>query len=250
MGWRLSGITLAPGRDTTMVAEVIPQSYDGVGKLISQPSKKRHRFCKPTFPMGTYVSQPLVTKCNNLDEVRIFLAKCRYVSDQEQFNRADYWMPPEQFEERKKGDCDDFALWTWRQLLSMGYHARFVSGLWGRYEYVHAWVTFTDNGRTFLVEPTAAWAGPKLPRLSTFRYQPRLSVGWNGERLQYYEHEKRNYDPALWEMIMLVSEWLPYWITTRSRAYYGWGWYFIRRAINAVRMPNKGASDRSFNSDG
>jgi hypothetical protein len=85
-----------------MKGEVISRSNDGIGKLVSQPSKKRHRFFKPTFPMGTYISQPLATKCNSLEEIRLFLAKCRYVSDQEQFNQADYWMPPEQFEKLKK----------------------------------------------------------------------------------------------------------------------------------------------------
>lgn len=55
-----------------MVGEVISRSYDGVGKLVSQPSKKRHRFFRPTFPMGVYVSQPLPTKCKNLEEVRFF----------------------------------------------------------------------------------------------------------------------------------------------------------------------------------
>jgi hypothetical protein len=105
---------------------------------------------KPTFPMGTYVSQPLATKCNTLEEIRLFLTKCRYVSGQEQFNRTDYWMPPEQFEARKKGDCDDFVLWAWPQLIAIGYDARFVSGLAGRYGSVHAWVHFTDNARHFL----------------------------------------------------------------------------------------------------
>jgi hypothetical protein len=65
------------------------------------------------------------------------------------------------------------------------------------------------------VEPTAARLGPRLPRLSTLRYQPRLSVAWDGKRLQYYEHENRSYDPSLWEIIILVGEWLPFWIRTR-----------------------------------
>src|SRR5215471_14141488 len=197
-----------------MIGEVISRSYDSVGKLVSQPSKKRHRFFKPTFPMGTYVSQPLATKCNSVEEIRLFLGKCRYVSDQEQFNRPDYWMPPEEFEERKKGDCDDFALWTWRQLIAIGYDARFVCGFWGRYGSAHAWVHFTENGRTFLVEATAARLCPKLPRLSTLRYKPWLSVGWDGKRLRYYEHEKRNQEPSFWEVIILVGEWLPFWIRT------------------------------------
>lgn len=233
-----------------MIGEVISGSYDGIGKLVSQPSKKRHGFFKPTFPMGTYVSQPLATKCNSLEEIRLFLTKCRYVSDQEQFNRADYWMPPEQFEERKKGDCDDFALWAWRQLIAIGYDARFVSGLAGRYGSVHAWVHFTDNGRTFLVESTAARLGPKLPRLSTLRYQPRLSVAWDGKRLQYYEHEKRSWEPTVWEMIILVGEWLPFWIRTRSKGYYGWARYFMKCGIDKLKMPNQNASARSRERDG
>lgn len=233
-----------------MVAEVISRSYDGDGKLVSQPRKKRHRFFKPTFPMGTYVSQSLPTQCANLEEVRTFLAGCRYVSDQVQFNKKDYWMPPEQFEERRKGDCDDFALWTWRQLLAMGYDSRFVVGRAGRYGDGHAWVTFTENSQTFLVEPMVAWLEPKLPRLSTLRYQPGISVGWDGKRLHYYEHEKRTYDPSFREMITLVGEWLPWWIRTRAKACYAWGRYFSIRAINAVTMPKKVSSDRSLDSDG
>ena len=31
-----------------------------------------------------------------------FLAGCRYISDKELFDKADYWQPPEQFEHGKK----------------------------------------------------------------------------------------------------------------------------------------------------
>jgi hypothetical protein len=196
--------------------------------------------------MGTYVTQPLATSCKNLNEVQAFLRQCRYVSDPEQFNKRDHWMPPEEFEELKKGDCDDFALWTWRQFLTMGYEARFVVGRAGKYGYGHAWVTYTKNGRTYLVEPMVAWLGLKLPRLSTVRYQPGISVAWDGERLRYYEHEGRQYDPSLWTVIPLVGEWLAYWIRTRPKVCYAWVRYFIRQARKAVKMPNAGASDRSL----
>ena len=127
----------------------------------------------------------------------------------------------------------------------MGYDARFVSGLAGRYGSGHAWVHFTENGRTFLLEPTAARLGPKLPRLSTLRYQPRLSVAFDGKRLQYYEHEKRSYDPSIRESITLIREWLPFWVRTRSRGSYAWARYFMRRVINIFKIPNKSASNRS-----
>lgn len=198
--------------------------------------------------MGAYLSQPLGIKCNSLEDMRRFLKQCRYVSDQEQFGKYDYWMPPEEFEQRKKGDCDDFALWTWRQFLAMGYDTRFVVGHSGRYGSGHAWVTFTENERTFLVEPLMAWLVPKLARLSTVRYQPGISVSWDGERLRYYEHEKRTYDPTLREIIPLVGEWLPWWIRTRAKCYYAWAWYLTKRAVTAVRMSN--AVKRRANSDG
>jgi len=192
--------------------------------------------------MSLYVNQPLAVKCTNLHELRAFLRRCRYVSDQEQFGKSDYWMPPEQFEKVKAGDCDDFALWTWRQLLAMGYHARFVVGNAGRYGDGHAWVTFSEDGRTFLVEPLAASLGPKRPRLSTVRYQPGISVGWDGERLHYYEHEERRYDPSLVAVIPLAAEWLIFWVRTWPIVCYAWGRYVVRNVTKAIRMPtNRGA---------
>jgi Transglutaminase-like superfamily len=116
--------------------------------------------------MGTYLSQPLSVSCSSILELRAFLMQCRYVSDQEQFNKPDYWMPPEEFEQRKKGDCDDFALWTWRQLMAMGHRCRFVVGRAGRYGDGHAWVTLTEHETNFIVEPLSAWLGERFPCLA------------------------------------------------------------------------------------
>jgi predicted transglutaminase-like cysteine proteinase len=142
-------------RKGIVIAEVIPGFYDFAGKRISRPSKKRH----PSFvgrPMGSFISQPLNVVCRDLDEIRTFLSNCRYVSDREQFGVRDHWVPPEQFEQTRRGDCDDFALWTWRQLLSLGYSARFVTGLAGRYGAGHAWVSFQVHDQVFVVEPLLA----------------------------------------------------------------------------------------------
>jgi hypothetical protein len=154
--------------------------------------------------MGTYLSQPLSVSCSGIPELRAFLLQCRYVSDQEQFNRLDYWMPPQQFEELKKGDCDDIALWTWRQLMAMGCRFRFVVGRAGRYGDSHAWVTLTKDEVDFIVEPFMAWLGETFPRLSTVRYEPRVSVAWDGKQIQYYSHEKRLYSPSVREVLPLV----------------------------------------------
>ena len=98
-----------------MIAEVIPNFYDFEGRRVFQPKKKRYPWFEGR-PMGSFLSQPLKVVCRDIDEVRSFLRTCRYASDQEQFGVKDHWMPPEEFERARRGDCDDFALWTWRQL--------------------------------------------------------------------------------------------------------------------------------------
>jgi hypothetical protein len=123
-----------------MIAEVFPEAYDTKGRPTFRPDQRRRSRFPSSFPIGRYISQPLSVECKNLEDLRGFLRKCRYVSDEEQFGLADFWMPPEEFERSRKGDCEDFALYAWRQLLSLGYSARFVGGKHGRYGEGHAWV--------------------------------------------------------------------------------------------------------------
>ena len=193
-----------------MIAEVFPEAYDANGRKVLRPDLRR-RGLRSTAPMRRYVSQPLTVKCASLADVRSFLSTCRYVSDDEQFGKKDYWQPPEDFERTKKGDCDCFALWTWRQLLALGLNSRFVIGRAGRYGACHAWVQFSDGGKTFVVEPTAARFGNTIPRLSALRYRPRFSVAWDGENLSFYSHEERKSAPPFWRLVEALPEWLIYW---------------------------------------
>ena len=140
-------------------------------------------------------------------------------------------MPPEEFEQRRQGDCDDFALWTWRQLLALGHQARFVCGQSGRYGVGHAWVTFERDGRTYIVEALVARAGPTFPRLSTLRYKPNVSVTWDGNSLRYYEHEHRG-EPRVGEIAPHLPEWMLFWLRTRPKA---WVNRFLRLFRTAKR---------------
>jgi hypothetical protein len=175
---------------------------------------RRRTFGKfgPNAPLGRHVTQPLGVRCENVEDVRRFLSTCRYVSDQAQFGRPDYWIPPEEFERRRQGDCEDFALWTWRQLLQLGYAARFVCGHGGRYGAGHAWVTFERDGRTFIVESLAARLGSRLPRLSTLRYEPRVSASWDGRALKYYEHSRGDNQLSILEVTAYVPEFIGFWV--------------------------------------
>jgi len=93
---------------------------------------------RPTAPMGSYLTQPLQTKCKDFAEMRQFLFSCRW-RDHAGGSKARSLAAAEEFEETKTGDCVDFGLWAWRQVLAMGYPARFVGGKSGKYGEGHAW---------------------------------------------------------------------------------------------------------------
>jgi len=193
-----------------MIAEVIPEAYDANGRQVARPFDHRRGF-HPTFPMGRYVSQPLTVQCNSVKDIRSFLSTCEYVSDKELFGKQDYWQPPDQFEKNKKGDCEDFALWTWRQLLNLGYDARFVGGACGRYGGGHAWVEYFENGKCYLVEPLRSGIVSTMPRLSTIRYLPKLSVSWDGKTLRYFAHKKPDRALGMGLSVRLVADYLIFW---------------------------------------
>jgi hypothetical protein len=205
-----------------MIAEVIPEIYDAAGRQVSQPFSRR-KSPHPTFPIGRYVSHPLTVTCKTMVDLRRFLIGCQYVSDKELFNKNDYWQPPEEFEKRKKGDCEDFAFWTWRQLLGMGYDARFVCGRCGRYGDGHAWVEYSQNDKWFLLEPLYCRIGGKMPQLSTLRYVPSLSVSWDGKTLKYFSHKKPQSQLRWKTLVPLLLSYLAFW---------SWFWCF-----NFVRLP-------------
>ena len=214
-----------------MIAEVFPSAYDAAGRPVLRPNRRRDGYFGPNAPLGRHVTQPLSVVCKDLDDLRRFLQGCRYVSDQVQFGRRDYWMPPEDFERRRQGDCDDFALWTWRQLMHLGYSARFVCGQGGRYGAGHAWVTFERDGRTFIVESLAARFGPSFPRLTTLRYRPRISASWDGRALRYYEHAPPRGQVTFAEITPHLAEYAWFWMRTRPVVW----WSRIKWATNARR---------------
>lgn len=221
-----------------MILEILSEAYDISGKGTFYPRKKRFGFFAPNAPMGRHITQPLSVQCKNIEDIHKFLRMCRYMSDQEQFGVEDYWMPPEEFEQKCQGDCDDFALWVWRQLMLIGKEdARFVVGRYGFYRAGHAWVTFREGQRCFLLDPVTRGYGIWLPRLRTLWYTPEISVSWDGKGLKYFEHEGRKYNPPFYKIIPLVAEWLMFWIKTRPLYCYAWGRYFVYWLLR--RNPNK-----------
>lgn len=173
-----------------MIGEIDPRSYDCEGRLAS-PSRKKPR---PSDRFLSYLADgDLAVKCGSLDEVQVFLRGCRYVSDPEQFGVREYWLHPRFFERLRRGDCEDFALWTWRQLLAMGFDARLVLGRCGRGDRAnHAWVTFSDLQAHYLFEPTSR-RRRKLSRLEVLLYEPSQSVSLREGELVWHDHEPREH---------------------------------------------------------
>ena len=192
-----------------VIAEVLPGFYDVDGQRIWRPSERRHH-ALTAVEMSAFLSQPLKVVCQDLDEIRAFLATCRFVSDRAQFGLEDYWMAPDRFEQTRQGDCEDFALWTWRQFVGLGYSARFVAGKDGNQGNSHAWVTFRDRDKAFLVEPQLARVAERFPRLDTLRYEPIVSVAAAETHVKYFQHVKRAHEPGLIEVAPLLPEWLAF----------------------------------------
>jgi hypothetical protein len=161
--------------------------------------------------MGRYILHPVSHRCETLEDLRRFLAGCRFDSDMKKSGKEYRWMPPEEFEQKKIGICVDFSLWAWRQLMLMGYEARFGGGPCGRYGEGHAWVTFTDEKKHYLLEPQFARVGSTLPRLSVLQYKPEISVSWDGKKIRYFVHEERDLAPPFRELPGLVLEWARIW---------------------------------------
>jgi hypothetical protein len=158
-----------------------------------------------------------------------------------EIQRRDYWQPPEKFEKAKTGDCVDFGLWAWRQILGMGYPARFVGGKSGKFGEGHAWVTFEKDGKHFLLEPQLRHLGLRMLQISTLRYHPRVSVAWDGKKVQYFEHQDRHTDPPLRSVPGLVAEWILIWTPVWMRLSYRLPLALLRR-IWAKLRPLRGAT--------
>ena len=105
----------------------------------------------------------------------------------------------------------DISLWTWRQLLNMGYDARFIGGRAGRYGDGHAWVEYFQDGKCFLLEPLCCRVGYTMPRLSTLTYEPRMSVSWDGKVLRYFSHKKPTSGVRWPILLFLIPEYLVFW---------------------------------------
>ena len=124
-------------------------------------------------------SRVLVT---SIDDIVRWLGTCEYVSDTDLFHEPDVWQPPCVFEQLRRGDCEDFALWAWRRLVEIGVEAEFyvgrVIGDDPAVDRQHAWVVYRVDHEDVLFEPAARDTQLMIRPLSAVKhaYVPHFAV--------------------------------------------------------------------------
>jgi hypothetical protein len=112
-------------------------------------------------PFADYLNGDSAVRVHSLDDIVEWLQSCEYVTDDELFHDRDVWQHPSAFEQCRRGDCEDFALWAWRKLAEIGVEAEFcvgrVIGANDRpgMDRQHAWVLYRLDDSEFLFEPAA-----------------------------------------------------------------------------------------------
>jgi len=134
-----------PGKRVFIISELPGGEEQWVG------IHRRNANLGNTHPWNRYFNKPLNTHPKTLADIEAFLISCKYRSDRITRSQSDFWEPPDIFEKRKTGDCEDHAIWVWRHLDDLGYKARLVLGKCKRW---HAWVHIFTNGRAYLLEAT------------------------------------------------------------------------------------------------
>jgi hypothetical protein len=130
------------------------------------------------------------TAVASLDDILDWLGTCQYETDASLFREADYWQHPHTFEQLRRGDCEDFALWAWRKLVELGIDADLVIGRRvppGSENSRHAWILFRDGEDEFVFEPIVRDRRTAVRRLTAARseYIPEFGVARDRSRFLF-----------------------------------------------------------------
>lgn len=130
-----------------------------------------------------YLEGQSAVPVGTIDDIVNWLLGCEYATDAAQFSEQDVWQHPNSFEQTRRGDCEDFALWAWRKLIEIGIDAEFYVGraIWGvepGNSRQHAWVVHRLGGVAFLFEPAAKSREGMIRSLDevTDQYVPYFAV--------------------------------------------------------------------------
>ncbi|HEU4753112.1 MAG TPA: hypothetical protein VFU47_08385 [Armatimonadota bacterium] len=137
-----------------------------------------------------YLEGKSAVETGSVAELRAWLLGCEYVRDRELFQEPDYWQHPLTFEQLRRGDCEDHALWAWRKLAELALPASFCVGRWNwnpEEPAFHAWVVFEDRYDKWILEGTHRDPALMQRRFAEAKaeYAPHFSAGHFGEVRAY-----------------------------------------------------------------
>ena len=147
-------------------------------------------------PFKWYFEGESQVQVANLDDVCAWLLDCEYIHDDVLFNEPDFWQHPRTFENLRKGDCEDHAIWAWRKLVELGLEAELVSGDWqppGDTPGGHVWVRFRQNGEDFILESVGSSRERMVRPFSVAKaeYIPHAGVDHKFQHYAYFGSLRR-----------------------------------------------------------
>jgi predicted transglutaminase-like cysteine proteinase len=128
---------------------------------------------------------PLDFQAKSINQIDEWISNGKYISDERLYGESDKWQIPSEFEKIKAGDCEDFALWTWVQLLRMNINARFMLGGLYSEDLNHAWVCIYGSGGVKIFECTPSEFNAPIDIRNAPEYMPVLSID---RSLIWYSH--------------------------------------------------------------
>ncbi len=137
-----------------------------------------------------YLEGALGSGAMSLEHMKEWLFCCEYMSDDVLFSERDVWQHPVTFERLRQGDCEDYALWTWRKLVEQGFQTEFVAG-WtihpGEEYRGHAWVLFYREEDIFIFDGVSKESETMIRPLAEVEewYVPQVSVDHTLTRFVY-----------------------------------------------------------------
>jgi hypothetical protein len=152
----------------------------------------------------SYRGRQSKVSADSLDEICDWLMACEYRLQPEHLCRRGGWPPADDFENNRRGDCKDHALWAWRKLNEIGVPAELLVGQcrshdedfqefnpWtfsGDFFQGHAWVQFQQGGVSYLLDSTQKVRDAMIRPLVELRayYLPWFGVGPACQRYKYW----------------------------------------------------------------
>jgi hypothetical protein len=144
-----------------------------------------------TRPFPWYFEGESAVRVSSVDDICQWLLECEYADDPGLFNESDFWQHPRTFEQLRRGDCEDYALWTWRKLVELGIDAELVSGIWrrpGDERTGHVWVRFRQHDGDYIFETVSRGRERMIRPLDEVRseYIPHAGVDREFRRYAYF----------------------------------------------------------------